>query len=241
VSEKSKKSPTVWTIVTQVASVHQLIGIGATFNQIPCDSGYTGSMTRTRPIRRYLLATRLGVVVVSSFLSLLAVRANDGDAVMSLNNDGVKDLNKNDCQAAIEKFEAAIKLDPDYQMARDNLAIAHNNYGLQLNDNPHEALKQFHMALYLNIANPTTLKNVDGVVRKLGHEPARCKDRIALGDAALNAGDNMGAAVEYSVALGLHRDAVVRKKLSEVLCTLNKGFLLPSPEIVESSLNRNRP
>jgi TonB family protein len=198
-------------------------------------------MTRTRPIRRYLFATQLGAVVVSSFLSLLAVRADDRDAVISLNNDGVKDLNKNDCQAAIEKFEAAIKLDPDYQMARDNLAIAHSNYGLQLKDNPDEALKQFHMALYLNIANPTTLEIVEGVVRKLGREPARYKDRVALGDAALNAGDNMSAAVEYSVALGLHRDAAVRKKLSEVLCTLNKGFLLPSPEIVESSLKPKSP
>ncbi len=140
----------------------------------------------------------------------------DSSQVIGLNNDGVKALNSNNYQVAIQKFEAALKLDPTYKLARDNLAIAHNNYGLQLRTNPAEALKQFHQALYLNMSNATTLQNVEGIIRMMGKDPKSYADRVALGDQARLAADFVGAIIEYGAALKLKDDPKLHIKLGDV-------------------------
>lgn len=140
----------------------------------------------------------------------------DSSQVIGLNNDGVKALNSNNYQLAIQKFEAALKLDPNYKLARDNLAIAHNNYGLQLRNNPAEALKQFHQALYLNQTNVTTMQNVEGIIRMMGKDPKSFADRVALGDQARLAADFVGAIIEYSAALKLKDDPKIHVKLGDV-------------------------
>ena len=66
----------------------------------------------------------------------------DNNQVIELNNDGVRALNSGNVQLATQKFEQALKLDPTYQLARENLAIAHNNSGLQLRSNPKAAIKR---------------------------------------------------------------------------------------------------
>src|SRR6185437_3930872 len=140
----------------------------------------------------------------------------DSSQVIGLNNDGVKALNSSNYQLAIQKFEAALKLDPNYKLARDNLAIAHNNYGLQLRNTPAEALKQFHQALYLNMSNATTMQNVDGIIKMMGKDPHSFADRVALGDQARLAADFVGAIIEYSAALKLKDDAKIHVKLGDV-------------------------
>jgi tetratricopeptide (TPR) repeat protein len=144
--------------------------------------------------------------------------AADATTVTSLNNDGVNALKVNNYAVAIEKFKAALKLDPDSQLARDNLAIAHNNYGLQLRNDPKAALKQFHEALYLNRSNPTTLVDVEGIIKIMGKDPHRFKDRVELGDQArqpANA-DFIGAIIEYSEALKIKDDPAIHAKLGDV-------------------------
>jgi len=146
------------------------------------------------------------------------VYAADATTVISLNNDGVNALKSNNYALAIEKFKAALKLDPGYQLARDNLAIAHNNYGLQLRNTPKEALKQFHEALYLNRSNPTTLQNVEGIIKIMGKDPHSFKDRVDLGDQARQPPnpDFIGAIIEYSEALKIKDDPKVHTKLGDV-------------------------
>ena len=140
----------------------------------------------------------------------------DSSQVIGLNNDGVKALNASQYQLAIQKFEAALKLDPTYKLARDNLAIAHNNFGLQQRSNPAEALKQFHQALYLNMSNATTLQNVEGIIRMMGKDPRSYADRVALGDQARLAADFVGAIIEYGAALKLKDDPKLHIKLGDV-------------------------
>jgi len=140
----------------------------------------------------------------------------DQSQVISLNNDGVKALNAGNYQLAIQKFEEALKSDPNYTLARDNLAIAHNNYGLQLRNNPKEALKQFHKALYLNRSNPTTLQNVEGIIRMLGKNPRSFADRVELGDQARLSGDFIGAIIEYEAACQIKDDPKIHVKLGDV-------------------------
>jgi len=165
-------------------------------------------------VAQLLLALTLALQSSSPIVMMPALA--DQAAVVALNNDGVQALNKGNFALAISKFEEALKQDATYQLARDNLAIAHNNYGLQLRNNPKEALKQFHKALYLNRTNATTLQNVEGIIRIMGKNPKSFQDRVELGDQSRLSGDFIGAIVEYSEALKLKDDAKLHIKLGDV-------------------------
>lgn len=141
----------------------------------------------------------------------------DSNAVIGLNNEGVKALNASNFALAIQKFEQALQMDKNYNLARENLAIAHNNYGLQLaKSNPNEALKQFHQAYYLNKTNATTAQNVEGIIRMLGKDPRDWKTRVAMADQARKDGDFIGAIVEYAESLKLKDDPKIHVKLGDV-------------------------
>lgn len=49
-----------------------------------------------------------------------------------LNNEGAQALKVGDVQLAIEKFKKALLVDPEYAIARDNLALAYTAYGSNL-------------------------------------------------------------------------------------------------------------
>lgn len=142
--------------------------------------------------------------------------------VIELNNAGVRALNQQNFTEAIRQFEAALKLDSSYELARKNLAIAYNNYGLQLQKNPMQALKQFHKALVLDPSNQTTQQNVSGIIRFLNRDPNKFEDRVDLGDQSRKSGDFTGAVVEYQAALKIKNDAKIWEKLGDVFRVENK-------------------
>lgn len=160
-----------------------------------------------------LLAFTLGLSIVGSLAFSMPAYAGNQAAV--LNNDGVKALNANNFQLAIAKFEEALKAEPGYQFARDNLAIAYNNYALKLP--PAQALKYFHKALALNPANATTQQNLDSVVQALGKNPKSYKDRLELGKSSRVSGDFEGAIVEFQAALRAQNDPQLHADLGDVL------------------------
>ena len=147
----------------------------------------------------------------------------DSTQVIGLNNDGVKALNAGNYQLAIQKFQAALNIDPNYGLARDNLAIAHNNFGLQQRNNPKAALKEFHQALYLNPSNSTTQANVEGIIRMMGKNPRNFQDRVGLGEDSRRSGDFIGAIIEFSEALKLKDDPAIHVKLGEVYRVLDQN------------------
>lgn len=158
-----------------------------------------------------------GVVAATfTFPELMIEAMAASSQVISLNNDGVKALNAGNYQLAIQKFQEALKLDGSYVLAKDNLAIAFNNYGLMLQNNPKEAIKQFHQALILSPTNPTTLANLEAIIGMMNKNPHSFKDRVELGDQSRMGGDLVGAAIEYSEALKIKDDAKIHFKLGEV-------------------------
>lgn len=167
--------------------------------------------------KRFALSTASLIVALVYAPSPMVPSAEAQDSqVVTLNNDGVRALTSSNFKLAIEKFEAALKIDGSYKLARSNLAIAYNNYGLQLRSEPQQAIKMFHKALMLDPANATTRQNVDGIIRMMGKDPRDFEDRVDLGDQARKGGDFTGAIVEYAAALDLKDDAGVHEKLGDV-------------------------
>lgn len=158
----------------------------------------------------------LGVQFFVIIVGLQVPAQAESDQVVALNNDGVRALNSSNAQLAIQKFEQALKLDPNYQLAKANLAIAHNNYGLQLRSSPKDALKEFHQALYLDPGNAITKSNVDGIIRMMGKDPKSYDVRVALGEEARRSGDFIGAIIEFNEALKIQDDPKLHAVLGDI-------------------------
>jgi tetratricopeptide (TPR) repeat protein len=160
-----------------------------------------------------LLAFTINLAIVSSMGMSLPAFA--GNQAAQLNNDGVKLLNAGNFPGAIAKFEEALRIEPGYQYAKDNLAIAYNNYALK--QPPKEAIKYFHKALAIQPGNATTSTNLDQSVQLLGKNPKSFKDRVDLGKDCRLSGDFDGAIVEFQAALKIQNDAKLHKDLGDVL------------------------
>lgn len=169
-------------------------------------------MTTSRISFKFAFALALSVYVGSQLPSI----AFDQATLVNLNNDGVRAINQQNYQLAIQKLEEAVKMDPNYKKARENLGIAYNNYGLMFQKNPTEAIKYFHKAAVLDPKNVTTLNNVNAIIKQMGKDPMDFKTRVELGDACRKAADFPGAIVEYREALKLKDSAPVHEKLADV-------------------------
>ena len=149
------------------------------------------------------------------------------------NNQGVKELNAKDFQKAIASFKEAVRLDPSYKLGRENLAIAYNNLGLSLSENPSEALKYFHKALFVNpdspIINKTTAENIDQIIIALNKNPKSLNDRLELAQTALNESDPEGAIVESLEGLHLKENTKSRLLLFEAY----KALKMPGQALYE--------
>ncbi|MBK9143938.1 MAG: TonB family protein [Candidatus Melainabacteria bacterium] len=128
-------------------------------------------------------------------------------------NQAVVAINDNNFKTAIALLEESLKLNPDYKLARDNLAVAYNNYGMELKNNPAEAIAMFHRAIALEPANEQTRGNLEKAIKLAGKDPASFKDRVDLGDQAARAGDKVGARFEYEQALAIKDDPRVKAKI----------------------------
>ncbi len=133
--------------------------------------------------------------------------------VVLLNNNAVVAIADNNYEVAIKKLEEALKIDPTYKQASANLAIAYNNYGLQLKDRPDDAIKVFHKAFALDPGNEKTKINLNTIIQYMGKSPTSFKDRLDLGNKAAAQGDRVGARIEYEAALAIKPDPIVQQKL----------------------------
>jgi tetratricopeptide (TPR) repeat protein len=158
-----------------------------------------------------------------------AIRLNNEGIAAQGNGHGYKSSGKTlltdkDWELSINKLEAALKIDPSYQLARENLGIAHNNFGLILLQEGKriDGLKQLRLAAYLDPQNHPTQENLNATIRKMGKNPKRFADRVSLGDQAASDNDLIGAAVEYTAAIGLKSEPTIHKKLGDIYRRLDE-------------------
>jgi hypothetical protein len=81
-------------------------------------------------------------------------------------------------------FRGITKSSPNYHLARVNLAIAHNSYGLAIRDKPNHAIQEFHKAILLDGNNETTRQNLGGIIRLMGRSSSDYKVRLELAEEA---------------------------------------------------------
>jgi tetratricopeptide (TPR) repeat protein len=181
------------------------------------------------------------IAILLTIVSIKPAYAESAAAV-ELNIEGVEimgkidhvdgyaaDIKDDSWQTVFAKFEAALKLDPHYDLARRNLAIAHNNYGLYLVSQKEkwaEGLKQLHQAAYLDESNMAMQSSLADIIKKgFGMNPEDFEDRVKLGDQCRVKNDLAGAAVEYAAAIRIKDDSIVQRKRQEVEKLLGKEML----------------
>lgn len=142
----------------------------------------------------------------------------------ALNNRAVGEINAKEFSKAIASLKELIKASPEYAHAKENLVIAHNNYGLELAaKKPREAIRQFHAALFLDIKQNATRKNLESLIVEMGMNPKNNADRLALAEEALKEDDGEGAYVESMEALRLRNTPEARQKMMRAIAILDSG------------------
>ncbi len=163
-----------------------------------------------------LLATTVFLSLSFGFSNsrlLIPAAGAASERVVQLNNDGVNALKSSNYGLAVQKFLECLKNDPTYKLAKENLAICFNNWGISLQNNPAQAIEKFHKSLFYSPDNATAIQNLDVTIQNMGKDPRNFKDRVELGKKARLAGDLEGGIIEYSEALKIKDDPDLRVEL----------------------------
>jgi len=135
---------------------------------------------------------------------------------IAINDDGVRALEKGEFTKAIHLFKSALAIDNNFELARDNLSIAYNNFAIKSADKPDVALDSLHKALFLDPDNELTKTNLAGMLKRLGMNENNYKDRVALAEQAAKKGKNISALVEYRAAVKLDPNPSILAKVSQL-------------------------
>ena len=138
-------------------------------------------------------------------------------AQVTANNTAVKFITQDKNEEAIDVLEPLLKDSPDYDRARENLAIAYNNLALKQVRNPRVALDSVWRSWCLAPEVGTTRQNLDALLKRLKINGNSFDERVEMADSQNALGCLYGAYSEYSAALALREDAVIRAKLDGVI------------------------
>ena len=151
-------------------------------------------------------------VLAFLFKIVLPVYSQDEEAtsnalVVRLVNEGIE-LHKNkDYLGAIKSFEEAFEIEPLNVLVRQNLSIAHNNFGKYLAERTdyENALKEFRLAIYYDPTNKTADTNMDALLKERGINSLDPQVRVQLGDKLRQDAKFELALVEYKKAQELSK------------------------------------
>lgn len=127
--------------------------------------------------------------------------------VVRLVNEGIE-LHKNrDFEGALRLFQEALGVEPNNTLVRENLSIAHNNYGKFLADRTDydKAAKEFRLAIYFDPKNKTADDNLDALLSQRGIKASDPQARTQIGDKLRSEAEFELALIEYNKALSLSK------------------------------------
>lgn len=127
--------------------------------------------------------------------------------VVRLVNEGIELHNKKDYLGAIKSFEEALGIEPNNTLVRQNISIAHNNFGKYLTERTdyEKALKEFRLAIYFDLSNKTADLNLDALLKEKGVKADDPQARAQIGDKLRQDANFESALVEYQKALALSK------------------------------------
>lgn len=124
---------------------------------------------------------------------------------------------------AVSLLEQVFKRNPNYALAKSNLAIAYINRALAC-ANPDEAIFNVHRALALNPEDATAQKDLEYVLQKGKVDVSTVDGRIKYAEALGAQGDDVGAYVEYQLALKAKDDPAVQKQADALISPDDKNM-----------------
>lgn len=148
-----------------------------------------------------------GVILSNQFFSFAQTEYSSDPALVKLVNQGIEFHKTKDYPSAIKAFEEAYSIDPSSNLVKQNLSIAHNNYGKFLAERTDfdKALKEFRTAIYLDHENKMADTNLDALLTQRGIKADSPLVRMQLAE-KLRADANFEVAlVEYEKALALSK------------------------------------
>ncbi len=115
---------------------------------------------------------------------------------------------------AIDKLEAALKLNPADTVAQHNIAVAANNLAIDKATERDAAISLLHLALFWSQNDDAARQNLKSLLQATGNGKDAFALHLATADACLANKDRMGAIVEFREALAIKNDPAVRTKLA---------------------------
>ncbi len=159
--------------------------------------------------RKYFPTVLLLYVLLT--VSVLNVFAQDdydsNQGVVKLVNEGIRLHKSKDFIGALKAFEEALTLEPNNTIVRQNISIAHNNYGKYLLDRTdyEKALREFRLGIYFDPENKTADENLDALLNQRGVKANDPQVRLQLGDKLRTDASFELALIEYQKALSLSK------------------------------------
>lgn len=128
-------------------------------------------------------------------------------SVVRLINEGVNLHKQRDFEGALKAFEEALEIEPNNIFVRQNLSIAHNNFGKYLTERTdyEKAIQHFRLAIYYDSQNTTADGNLDALLIQQGVKAKDPQIRLQLGDKLRQDANFELALVEYQKALSLSK------------------------------------
>ena len=149
------------------------------------------------------------IFISSSFLFplyfCLAQQGSPNAAVVELVNKGIEFHRNKDFESALRTFQEALSLEPTNKTIKDNISIAHNNYGKYLAErtDTNKAIKEFRLALFYNTENMTASSNLESVLLQQGYKTKDPVVRKEMGDKLRQEAEFECALSEYRIAKSL--------------------------------------
>jgi len=117
---------------------------------------------------------------------------------------------------AVGVLEQLFKRQPDYALARANRAISYENLALE-SKNPQEAIANVERAIALSPKDANSQRNLEYALQNGKIDVSSVEARVKYADALKAHADDVGAYVEYQLALKSKDDPAIQKKIDELI------------------------
>jgi len=135
---------------------------------------------------------------------------------------GEKLMTEKKSKEAIVVLEQVFKRQPDYETARHDLAAAYDQFAHECKEQD-EIIASLHRALALAPEDSNFIQHLDKALQDAHVDVASADSRVIYGDSLKAKGDEVGAYVEYHLASKAKDDPAIKKKIDEIITSVDKG------------------